>query len=143
MGLVFALAVPQLQNARAGAELRAAVRDVASGLREARSRAIAMAQPDAFTVDSKHSAFQIGVGDKWHQLPGAIHPSVFNPQDEPPAQDIGEIRFFPDGSSTGGGVRLSLRNARYDVLVDWLTGRVAIRDVASNSRAEGRGVLTN
>src|SRR6266851_4843445 len=45
------------------------------------------------------------------------------------------IRFFPDGSSTGGGVALSLGGERYDILVDWLTGGVSVH---AGAAAAGR-----
>jgi hypothetical protein len=43
----------------------------------------------------------------------------------------GAILFFPDGSSTGGGVRLEparLQGETIVVSVDWLTGRVALEE---------------
>jgi len=43
---------------------------------------------------------------------------------------IGRIRFYPDGSASGGGVLLSRDGERLAVLVDWLTGTVEVhRDV--------------
>ena len=44
-------------------------------------------------------------------------------------EGVGRIRFFPDGSSTGGLIRLVQGNARADVRSDWLTGLVTV-DVA-------------
>ena len=41
-------------------------------------------------------------------------------------QDTGAIRFFPDGSSTGGRVTLMVGERSYAVDVDWLTGRVRV-----------------
>ncbi len=38
----------------------------------------------------------------------------------------GAIRFFPDGTSTGGGVEIARDGRRFLVTVDWLTGRVEI-----------------
>ena len=38
----------------------------------------------------------------------------------------GGIRFFPDGTSTGGGIEIVRKNRRFLITVDWLTGRVAI-----------------
>ena len=38
------------------------------------------------------------------------------------------IRFFPDGSSTGGHISLIEGKTEYRVNVDWLTGRIAIED---------------
>ena len=36
----------------------------------------------------------------------------------------GAIRFFPDGSSTGGRITLSTDRLAYLVDVDWLTGKI-------------------
>jgi general secretion pathway protein H len=37
---------------------------------------------------------------------------------------VAAIRFFPDGSSTGGRIELRLHERRAVVAVDWLSGRV-------------------
>ena len=42
------------------------------------------------------------------------------------SDSIGRIRFYPDGTSTGGRVTLTGSGAKYDILVDWLSGRVKI-----------------
>jgi general secretion pathway protein H len=39
----------------------------------------------------------------------------------------GLIRFYPDGSSSGGEIDLAFRGESATVNVDWLTGRVATR----------------
>ena len=39
-----------------------------------------------------------------------------------------QIRFFPDGSATGGRVRLARDNRQYVVVVDWLTGSVSLEE---------------
>jgi len=36
------------------------------------------------------------------------------------------IRFFPDGSSTGGNIELSRKHREVRIDVDWLTGTVAM-----------------
>ena len=40
----------------------------------------------------------------------------------------GAIRFFPDGGSDGGRVTIAAGERKYEVDIDWLTGRVAILD---------------
>ena len=40
----------------------------------------------------------------------------------------GSIRFYPDGSSTGGRITVASGERKYLVDVDWLTGRVSIGD---------------
>jgi general secretion pathway protein H len=39
---------------------------------------------------------------------------------------VGSVRFFPDGGSTGGRVTIAAGERKFDVDIDWLTGRVAI-----------------
>jgi general secretion pathway protein H len=43
--------------------------------------------------------------------------------------NIADIRFNPDGSSTGGRIVLAEGTRRTAVGVDWLTGRVSVADV--------------
>ena len=40
----------------------------------------------------------------------------------------GRVRFFPDGTSTGGRLTLTQNERKYYVVVDWLTGRVELVD---------------
>jgi general secretion pathway protein H len=49
-------------------------------------------------------------------------------QTEVESDHRGSIRFYPDGSSTGGRITVSSGERQYLVDVDWLTGRVAIND---------------
>ncbi len=42
---------------------------------------------------------------------------------------VGDIRFNPDGSSTGGRIAIADGKRRVAVGVDWLTGRVSVADV--------------
>ena len=38
------------------------------------------------------------------------------------------MRFFADGGSNGGRVTLAAGERKFDIDIDWLTGRVAIQD---------------
>ncbi len=40
----------------------------------------------------------------------------------------GAIRFYPDGSSTGGRITVASGERKFLVDVDWLTGRVSIKE---------------
>jgi general secretion pathway protein H len=42
--------------------------------------------------------------------------------------DRGAIAFFPDGSSSGGRIRLGLDGHVRRIDVEWLTGRIALVD---------------
>jgi general secretion pathway protein H len=43
----------------------------------------------------------------------------------------GRIRFFPDGSSTGGHITLQRDRRQWRVNVSWLTGAVSVADVSN------------
>jgi general secretion pathway protein H len=42
------------------------------------------------------------------------------------SERVADIRFNPDGSSTGGRIVLADGHRSIDIGVDWLTGRVSI-----------------
>jgi general secretion pathway protein H len=51
---------------------------------------------------------------------------LFTAEAEVSSERNGSIRFYPDGSSTGGRVTVSSGERKYQVDVDWITGRVSI-----------------
>ena len=48
------------------------------------------------------------------------------------SETIGQIRFFPDGSATGGRIGLALDGQQVEVVVDWLTGLVSVTHATSS-----------
>jgi general secretion pathway protein H len=61
-----------------------------------------------------------------HKLPDNIDIKLFTAQTEVTSEKRGSIRFYPDGSSTGGRITVASGERKYLVDVDWLTGRVSI-----------------
>ena len=61
-------------------------------------------------------------------LPKDIELKLFTAQSEILSDTRGGIRFYPDGSSTGGRITVASGERKYLVDVDWLTGRVSITD---------------
>jgi general secretion pathway protein H len=61
-------------------------------------------------------------------LPERLELKLYTAQRDIVGDKIGAIRFFPDGGSTGGRITLAAGERKYDVDVDWLTGRVTILD---------------
>jgi general secretion pathway protein H len=125
LALAMALALPLLPGAADRAALRAAASEIASGLRETRGLALARGRSATFTIDTERRAFRIGDSRTWHALPANVAPVLFTATREQLAETVGDIRFFSDGSSTGGEVQLLRGKAEDDIRVDWLTGRVS------------------
>jgi general secretion pathway protein H len=132
--LVFVIAMPRFGFVSPQTELKSGAREVAAALREARSRAIVSNSEVQFNLDVEGHHFAISGDDQVHPLSGDIKLLLYTAQEEQGGHTAGDIRFFPDGSSTGGYVSLSAAKSSYNVTVDWLTGRVEIHpgEIASN-----------
>jgi len=117
-GLV-TLSVPYLRTKPAG--LETAARQVATQLRQAQATATRSSRPaDVF--------INVATGQVGREHLAAVDPPIeltlFTAVEQRESRTSGSIRFFGDGSSTGGSVALTQGIRRLDVRVDWLTGRV-------------------
>jgi len=133
MAVVLAVVLPSLTGERA-VELRSAAHELAGGLRAARSRALARQEPTTLTLDVEARRFAISGLQETRSLPASVKLSLYTARAELVNSERGAIRFYPDGSSTGGRVTLSLpRQPDYLVDVDWLTGRVRVRQAPAEA----------
>ena len=119
------LAVP-LGGGRA--DLKAAARTLASGLREAQTTAMATRRDATLTLDLEAREYLVAGEKEPRKLPDDVDLKLYTAQSEVLGERTGAIRFYPDGSSTGGRVTLASGKREYRVDVDWLTGRVSIED---------------
>jgi general secretion pathway protein H len=107
--------------------LNAASAALVADLRRARSLAIVHNAPIAVRVDVGTPSFGIP-GSRIYKVPDRLKVTLFTAVTGQTAASVGEIRFFSDGSSTGGEVTFAGDDAREYVQIDWLTGRVAVYD---------------
>lgn len=128
LGLVAVTVLPRLPAGLAGSELRRSTREVMAGLRSTRNLAIMRNRDETFRVDVEQRAFQSPAENRAHALPRGVAMRLVTATSELTSGTTGGIRFFSDGSSTGGRVLLSNRDREATVSVDWLTGQVASHD---------------
>ena len=128
MALVYTVGLPMVSSGMPGTELKGAARQLAAGLRKARSQAVTQKQEAALTVDVEQHRFDVTGDKRSYALPAKLEISLFTAQSELLRDKVGSIRFFPDGSSTGGRITVSQADRKYHVNVDWLTGQVAVLD---------------
>ena len=107
-------------------DLRSAARQIAAGLRHARSEAIAQRRETVLTLDLEKRSFRVAQEPREIALPERVEIKLFTAQSDLVNERQGAIRFFPDGGSNGGRVTVASGERKYEVDVDWLTGRVAI-----------------
>lgn len=110
------------------ADLKAASRNLASGLRQAQTMAMVTRRDAVLTVDVEAKEYVITGERSPRKLPGDLELKLVTAESEIVDSRRGAIRFYPDGSSTGGRITVQAGERRYLVDVDWLTGRVAIQD---------------
>ena len=111
-----------------GLGLKGTASEIVSGLRLARSQAIATNRSVALDLDLVDHHYRIGTG-KQRALPANLSLELLTIAGENRGARAGDIRFHPDGSSTGGRIMLADGQRRIVVGVDWLTGRVSVADV--------------
>ena len=126
MALAYTLASPMISSGVSGAEHKASARQIAAGLRKARSDAISRRQESVLTLDLATRQFQLTGDQRIYRLPQSVAVKVFTAHSELVGGSAGAIRFFPDGGSTGGRITLSANARNYDVDINWLTGQVVI-----------------
>ena len=128
MGALITLAPAAFHRIAPGLEMKAAAREMAGVLREARGQAIRDNRETAVLIDTERKVYRLGPGARGHELSAALQVSLVTAASEQLDDTRGRIRFFPDGTSTGGRVTLSRDDRKFDITVDWLTGLVAISE---------------
>ncbi len=128
MAIVAALVVPMFGGGVSNTQLRSAARQLASGLRLARSEAVAQRRETFLVIDVAGRRFKVDRDPKEHALPRDVDLKLYTAQKDLVDEKVGSIRFYPDGGSNGGRITVGSGERKYEIDVDWLTGRVAILD---------------
>ena len=127
LGFALALIVGYKAPWSSGAALEAAAAELASGLRLARSQAILDNRSVVLALDLDRHSWRIGAGSP-RPLPAQLSVELLTIGGERASERRGDIRFNPDGSSTGGRISIADGGRRIAIGVDWLTGRVQVAD---------------
>jgi general secretion pathway protein H len=128
IALMMALVPPLLQGGVSSAEVKGAARRLAAGLKYVRSQAITSHKEAVLTLDLEHRKFMVTGKKRQYPLPDNMEISLVTARSQVDSNSIGKIRFFPDGTSTGGRITLTQGERKYLVDINWLTGQVAILD---------------
>ena len=125
---VYALLLGVPLRGGTSADLKAAARTLASGLRQAQITALATRRDATLDLDLEQREFTVAGDKEPTKLPDDIDLKLYTAESEVTSERTGAIRFYPDGSSTGGRITVTSGKRQYLVDVDWLTGRVTIAD---------------
>ena len=114
----------------ASARVRAASSELAGALRATRAQAIVRSKEQNFDVDTRANTYH-GTKPKDVTLPKGLSISITSAKEDRPNDHTGRIRFFPDGSSTGGRITLQSGKRQWHVNVSWLTGEIRVVDTVA------------
>ena len=128
IGLIIALAPIALYRTMPSLELRTTTRELAAALRNTRSAAIRDNREMALTLDVEAGWYRLDGREGEQEIDPEIELKLLTATIEAENENVGRIRFFPDGTSTGGQITLARGGNSYYILIDWLSGRVEIAD---------------
>lgn len=134
-GLLIALVPPAISAAVPGARLKVATRDFAMTLRQARYLAIIRGEETDVVIATEPPQYVL-VGSNSVKLSGNIDIDVLvgafvaatqlsTFADTLPREKF-TLRFYPDGSASGGEIKISQGRSAYLVDIDWLIGSITV-----------------
>ena len=128
MVLGFSVIGSNISSGNQSAQLKAVARDLASALRYARGQALISHKEVAVAINLAENSYKVSNRDKIHHFSDEIDVTLVIAQDEFEDDETGHIRFYADGSSSGGRITLEWGNLIYYVDVNWLSGKIDISD---------------
>ena len=128
IALVIGIASFTLSGSINSAKVRAAGRDLVAAMRYTRGQAIVSGEEQVLEIDVEERTYQ-APKRAVVELPGKMDLRLVTAESEQTGETSGAIRFYPDGSSTGGRVRLIAGEREWNVEVAWLTGEIRLSEV--------------
>ena len=109
-------------------QLKAITRDLASALRYARGQALISHQEISVAINLAENNYTVSNRDKVYHFSDEIDVTLVIAQEEFKGEEVGQLRFYADGSSSGGRITLELGNLINKIDVNWLSGKINIDD---------------
>ncbi len=122
VGVVLGTMIIARPNA-SGARVNAVARTLVATLRLARAQAVQRNTEIVVSIDPQTRTVKSPQG-KW-QLPDGVHVVLTYAETEKRA-GAGGLRFYPDGQSSGGELKLALGGRSARLTVSWLTGEARV-----------------
>lgn len=128
VAIAVTVASVSISNSLGSAKIQAASRDLVAALRYTRGQAIVKGEQKTLDVDLEAMSYT-APGREAVKFPDKIEVKLLTAQNELVHDKAGRIRFYPDGSSTGGHVSIIAGTREWRVNVGWLTGEVDLEEL--------------
>lgn len=129
--LGFSVVAINVSSGHRAIEQKAAVRDIVSALRYARGQALMKHQEMEVSFNLADNSYTVSGRGKVYEIPEFIDVTVVTAQSEITGKGQGNIRFFADGSSTGGRITLEREGNAWRIDISWLTGQIETENEAA------------
>jgi general secretion pathway protein H len=103
-------------------------RDLVSALRYAKGQALIAHKETTIELNLNKNTYTVSGRDKVFTIPDTIDLTVVTAQEELAGKGMANIRFFPDGSSTGGRIKLERNSVIWQIDINWLTGQIELEN---------------
>lgn len=135
LSVLMAVIPPLFHSQLGAARAERTLAELTSGLRYARSQAIARNEPVGVHFDLAERTYELtGDSGTRRRLPEDLRVRVITGRSEITGRSSGAIRFYPDGTSSGGEIHLLGDRRDLVVKVAWLTGKVHIHGPAASGK---------
>jgi general secretion pathway protein H len=125
IAIVLTVSSLSLSKSLASAKVRAASKDLVAALRYTRGQAIVKGKPQVLVLNLDDNSY-LAPGKKAVGLPKDMVMRLTTAETEQTGANAGGIRFFADGSSTGGHISVLMGSREWRVNVAWLTGEIEL-----------------
>ena len=125
IAMMVMLAAPRFGAMAPGLELRESAEALRADIRRARNAAVRENRETVVLIDAEAGLWTGGRGLDG-TLPEGTAVSLLTARQEQETDSAGGIRFYPDGTSTGGTLTLSRGTRALVLSFDWFDGHVAI-----------------
>jgi general secretion pathway protein H len=125
LGLCVGIAGPSLRDSSGNRSLDNSVRQISGLLRATRSEAVLSGADAVVEIDLEAMQVSASWTAQKIEIPLKVAIDVLTAHEELLVVAKPSFRFFPDGSATGGTIRLRTPETTLAIRIDWLTGRIA------------------
>ena len=126
--LGFAAIGVSISSGNDATEHQSVARDLVSALRYAKGQALISREETTIELDLKENTYTVSGRDKVFTIPETIAVTVVTAQDEIAGEGLANFRFFPDGSASGGRIKLEKNAVTWQIDINWLTGQISLEN---------------
>jgi len=128
LALVASVVAVNVTGSLKSTRIRAVSRDLVAAMKYTRGQAIAKGKAQHISFNLEDKSYQ-APGKKVVKIPEDMEFGVYTADSEIVDDDHAGIRFFSDGSSTGGRVTLRYKGREWRINVNWLTGEIRVHQL--------------